>query len=454
MDIDKRDLLAEQVEEEGEQNVPDDKHNEIVILTPEDQENLLKKIAVGGEMKQIDKDDKEFEEEVDEDTLKNIVVEMRYEYEFTDKPGEEKTAETKVQNDKEDTLQISPKTPRKKEKLQRLYVAATIEDKETKSDEVVRGVEKTTTHARLVKKPQSGGAQQAKKRREEPKSSRKARESKKQKYEIDVALKYGKIEGTFEIVPPLSLKELTNEILKDGNLNNVSTYYENFDDKDQREVKEVIVKYMDVYSKALLELSSMIPKSLYDILDARRHIASLEDDKIKEYVLVNLSSSNDQTPRNNVDGANDTSSDVVQEPPIIEIVSKKEAKETLDVKKDANDGEKGGKGESGEVANKEKGKEKAYQALATMARDIDVVKGKQVAIDSDDFGQGLIDLSSLSPIQTLQLATVAQEKASEDFIESHSIDRFNIIGRRYVGEKSCHLSNRIHLIPLVSSRFC
>lgn len=34
----------------------------------------------------------------------------------------------------------------------------------------------------------------------------------------------------------------------------------------------------------------MIPKSLYDILDARRLTTSQEDEKIKEYVLVNLSS--------------------------------------------------------------------------------------------------------------------------------------------------------------------
>lgn len=47
---------------------------------------------------------------------------------------------------------------------------------------------------------------------------------------------------------------------------------------------------MDVYSKELLELSSMISKSLYEILDARRHTKILEDERIKEYVLVNLSS--------------------------------------------------------------------------------------------------------------------------------------------------------------------
>lgn len=49
--------------------------------------------------------------------------------------------------------------------------------------------------------------------RVETKSSKKARESKKQKFKIDEALKSGKIEGTFKIVPPLTLKELTDEIL-------------------------------------------------------------------------------------------------------------------------------------------------------------------------------------------------------------------------------------------------
>lgn len=68
--------------------------------------------------------------------------------------------------------------------------------------------------------------------REESESFRKVRASKKQKCEIYAALKSNKIEGTFEKVPPLTLKELIDEILKDENLNNVSTYYENFDDKD------------------------------------------------------------------------------------------------------------------------------------------------------------------------------------------------------------------------------
>lgn len=91
-------------------------------------------------------------------------------------------------------------------------------------------------------------------------------------------------------MPPLTLKEVIDEILKEENLKNVPIYYENFDDKYQRAIEEVVVEYMDVYSKTLIELTSMIPKSLYDILDARRHTTSLEDERIKEYVLVNLSS--------------------------------------------------------------------------------------------------------------------------------------------------------------------
>lgn len=35
----------------------------------------------------------------------------------------------------------------------------------------------------------------------------------------------------------------------------------------------------------------MLPKSLYDILDARRHTTSLEDERIKQYVLVSQSHS-------------------------------------------------------------------------------------------------------------------------------------------------------------------
>lgn len=47
---------------------------------------------------------------------------------------------------------------------------------------------------------------------------------------------------------------------------------------------------MNAYSKALIELSSMNLKGLYEILDVRRNASNLEDERMKEYVLVNLCS--------------------------------------------------------------------------------------------------------------------------------------------------------------------
>ncbi|XP_057853020.2 uncharacterized protein LOC131063249 [Cryptomeria japonica] len=158
---------------------------------------------------------------------------------------------------------------RKKEKPQRVYVATTVEDMETESDEAVREVKKIATYARVMMKPQSGGGQPSKKPRVESESS------------------------------------------------------------NQR---------VDVNSEGR---------------------------------------SNKQTWVENVDGANDTSGDVVHDPPVIGVVSKKLVEEILDVEKDKGDGEKDGKGKSAEVVDKEKGEEKEDRALTTVARDIGVVKGKQ-----------------------------------------------------------------------------
>ncbi|XP_059068979.1 uncharacterized protein LOC131859358 [Cryptomeria japonica] len=144
---------------------------------------------------------------------------------------------------------------RKKEKPQREYVAPTTKDVETKFDEAVREVKKIATYARVVKKPQSSRAQPTKKPRTEAEQYGRPKSSRKSKSKLDEALKSGKVEGTYDV----------------------------------RAIKEVVVQYMNVYSKAFIQLSSMIPKGLYDILDARRHIDHLEDERIKEYILVNLS---------------------------------------------------------------------------------------------------------------------------------------------------------------------
>lgn len=153
----------------------------------------------------------------------------------------------------------------------------------------MKEVKKIDTYAKVVKKPQFGGGHSSKKPRIEVEPSSRSRVRKKQKSKLDEAMKSGKIEGTYEVVSLITLKEIIDEVLKDFNLKNVPVYYENFDDKDQKAIDEAIFQYMNVYSKALIELSTMIPKSLYDILDAQRHTTSLEDERIKECVLVNLS---------------------------------------------------------------------------------------------------------------------------------------------------------------------
>ncbi|XP_059077885.1 uncharacterized protein LOC131876484 [Cryptomeria japonica] len=212
---------------------------------------------------------------------------------------------------------------RKKEKPQRVYVAATTEDIETKFDEVVKEVKKTTTYAIVVKKPHPD-------------------------QRIDV-----------------NLEEPSHET-------------------------------------PILEVHKVV-------LDKKK------DQSPKKAILKGQS--NDQTPVDD-DSANvDIFGDIVQELPVIEVISEKEAKEIVEVEK----GKDGDKDESAEVGDK--GEKEKDHALVTVARDVVLTKEKQVAIDSNDFGQGPIDLRSLSPIQELKLATLTQDKANEDFVKSHSSDK-------------------------------
>ncbi|XP_057851515.1 uncharacterized protein LOC131061720 [Cryptomeria japonica] len=183
---------------------------------------------------------------------------------------------------------------RKKEKSQREYVAATAEDVENESDEMVKEVKKTTTYARVVKKPQFDGAQPTKKSKSEVEQSGRARASKKQNSKSDEALKSIKVE--------------------------------------------------------------------------------VVDDS---------------------DNANDNNSnEVVQDPPVVEVVLEKAVEESIDGEKGKDDAEKGeddGKDASAEVAGKEKGEDKDDQAPVTMARDT--------------------------------LENLAQAKASEDLLKSHNADK-------------------------------
>lgn len=57
------------------------------------------------------------------------------------------------------------------------------------------------------------------------------------KFNLDEVIESGKMEiakTKYHIIPPLSVQELIDKIMKDGNLKNISVYYEKIDNNDKR----------------------------------------------------------------------------------------------------------------------------------------------------------------------------------------------------------------------------
>lgn len=80
----------------------------------------------------------------------------------------------------------------------------------------------------------------------------------------------------------MSLSEIVNQVIKNGNLKPLSEWYDNFDENGKRTLEEATVYYLNLYSKlSLIEIMSVIPKSLYEILDARRQTTNKEDERLK-----------------------------------------------------------------------------------------------------------------------------------------------------------------------------
>lgn len=118
------------------------------------------------------------------------------------------------------------------------------------------------------------------------KPSSRTRSSKRLKSEIDEALK----QGNYTIIPSISLDQTVKLVVKNGNLKPLYEWYEKFDENGKMTLEEATIEYMNVYSKSLIELMSLIPKRLYNILDIRRQKTKADEEKIREYVLVNLCS--------------------------------------------------------------------------------------------------------------------------------------------------------------------
>lgn len=73
-----------------------------------------------------------------------------------------------------------------------------------------------------------------------------------------------------------------------GSLDNISLFFDGFEEKDKKEIEEEILLYLDSFSRALIELEKILPKELYDKLEAKKLHAQTLDRQIKETKLVNL----------------------------------------------------------------------------------------------------------------------------------------------------------------------
>lgn len=136
------------------------------------------------------------------------------------------------------------------------------------SDVEIQKASKKGEFARVIQKPQSGGEkkqQKEKKVKYEPIPSSRLKRGRRIKSNLDEAIESGKLETTqikYHIVPLLSTQELIDEIIKDGKLKNIFVYYENLDDNDTRQIEEVVVLHLDIFSRILIELDRSLPKDL------------------------------------------------------------------------------------------------------------------------------------------------------------------------------------------------
>lgn len=105
----------------------------------------------------------------------------------------------------------------------------TADYEETEFDEAVKEVKAKAAKATKVSKEKPSG--------------KKSMPSK-----LDEALNEGKL----EFKPPISLNEIVNEVVKNGDLKPLLEWYENFDESIKITLEEATVEYLNVNNKALI----------------------------------------------------------------------------------------------------------------------------------------------------------------------------------------------------------
>lgn len=153
---------------------------------------------------------------------------------------------------------------KQKEKSKWTYAIVSLVAYKIEFEEEASKAKKKGEFVRLVRKSPSGGAQQRKKEKSDPVPTGRPQKGRKAKTQLESGDKQGKY------VPPLSIDQLIDEVIMDGNLKNIGMYYENLNEVDWRKVEEVVVLYLHNFSKTLIELEKRIPKDLYNLIYARR----------------------------------------------------------------------------------------------------------------------------------------------------------------------------------------
>lgn len=167
--------------------------------------------------------------------------------------------------------------------MDRQYI--TLSSKETKSDEEIKQApKKKGVFLRVVREKKEEQKKQPKK--EPPWKTPKITIVHKRKPKVDEPSKPKENRRTSK--KKLDAQDIIDQIINDGNLDNISTFYDDFDDKGKNQLEKVIVLYLDSLSRTLIELDKILPKELHDKLEVIKLHAQNLDWQIKETKLVNL----------------------------------------------------------------------------------------------------------------------------------------------------------------------
>lgn len=82
------------------------------------------------------------------------------------------------------------------------------------------------------------------------------------------------------------MDDLLNEITQEGNLANLSKWFNSSKDPDKNTIEESIILHLDIYKKVLIEVIDELPSDLYMRLEDKRVSMMELDKKLKVEALL------------------------------------------------------------------------------------------------------------------------------------------------------------------------